>query len=245
MAVVDRDPESVYRVVQFVATDPTSWERAAASCIAEIAKTVPDLRVAKVLQLDATVGAGKVEQYRVKLAVSYRIDRLRRTPAGATTTVKRCLVIVNRTVGDQLLTEALAERVSSGPVEFHVLVPTGISNWGVLAAASDPMTGFSAIDPNVIVNESYEDAARAAAIRLADQCRQLDDMGATVTGEVSPSDPMAAVAAVLERGSFDEILVSTLPASLSKWLRADLPSRLARRFGLPVVHVEAREKPAR
>ena len=61
--------------------------------------------------------------------------------------------------------------------------------------------------------------------------------GAEVTGEVGDADPIAAIHDVLNAGNFDEIVISTLPKRLSRWLKVDLPSK-ARGFGLPVTHVE-------
>ena len=66
---------------------------------------------------------------------------------------------------------------------------------------------------------------------------QLIQAGASPTGEVGDADPISAIAAVLARSDFDEILLSTLPASVSRWLRMDLPARVARRWGAKVVHV--------
>jgi CBS domain-containing protein len=66
--------------------------------------------------------------------------------------------------------------------------------------------------------------------------------GAPVTGEVGDADPVAAIADALAKDRFHEIIVSTLPRRVSKWLRVDLPSK-ARGFSLPVTHVEAEAIP--
>ncbi len=66
--------------------------------------------------------------------------------------------------------------------------------------------------------------------------------GRAVSGEVGVSDPVTAVANVLEREgdrAYDEIIVSTLPAHFSKWLGMDAPSRIGRLAKVPVTHVEA------
>ncbi|TWF74984.1 hypothetical protein FHX44_11868 [Pseudonocardia hierapolitana] len=54
-------------------------------------------------------------------------------------------------------------------------------------------------------------------------------------------DPMRAVEDALGRQEFDEIIVSTLPVRLSRWLHQDLPARLGRKFHLPVTHVAAKD----
>jgi hypothetical protein len=61
-----------------------------------------------------------------------------------------------------------------------------------------------------------------------------------VTGEVGDPSPALAVSDALERATIDEIIVSTLPSGLSRWIHQDLPHRLERRTGLPIAHVVAR-----
>ncbi len=56
------------------------------------------------------------------------------------------------------------------------------------------------------------------------------------------ADPLAAIQDAVGRRSFDEIVVSTLPHRVSRWLRLDLPSK-ARGLGLPVSHLEAEAVP--
>jgi hypothetical protein len=61
--------------------------------------------------------------------------------------------------------------------------------------------------------------------------------GIEVSGEIGDDDPVLAVADVLNRQHIDEIVVSTLPPGASRWIKRDLPHRIARRFGIPVSHV--------
>lgn len=234
---VARDPNSVFRVVRVVATHHQSWEGATGAGIAELAKTISDLRVARVTEMDVLIRDGGVSAYRVKLEASYRIDRNRSTPAGEVVRVRRILVVANNTVGAEALNAALTERIGAGPVEFHILVPANLPIWARVGTMVDPLSGYTGVDA-VDVRAAEEHAQDEARGRLALQLQRLSVPGVTATGEVGASDPMVAIAAVMNRSTFDEIIVSTLPAKLSNWLKRDLPARVARRFGIPVSHVE-------
>jgi GABA permease len=79
---------------------------------------------------------------------------------------------------------------------------------------------------------------RAAATEtLAAALEQLRQAGFEADGEVGNGDPIIAVTEVWDPKRFDEIIVSTLPMRLSKWLRAALPERIAKLTGAPVTHV--------
>ena len=67
-------PESVYKVIELVGTSPESWEKAAAAAIKRAAKTLRDLRVAEVSQLDMQLKDGRVESYRAKVKVSFKYE---------------------------------------------------------------------------------------------------------------------------------------------------------------------------
>ena len=68
-------PESVYKVIELVGTSTESWEMAAKAAIDRAAKTLRDLRVAEVSDLDITLKNGKVEAYRAKVKVSFKYER--------------------------------------------------------------------------------------------------------------------------------------------------------------------------
>jgi flavin-binding protein dodecin len=67
-------PESVYKVIELVGTSSQSWEKAAAAAVERAAKTLRDLRVAEVSQLDLQLKDGKVESYRAKIKVSFKYE---------------------------------------------------------------------------------------------------------------------------------------------------------------------------
>lgn len=66
--------ESVYKVIELVGTSTQSWEKAAAAAIARASKTLRDLRVAEVKQLDVALKDGKIEAYRAKVSVSFKYE---------------------------------------------------------------------------------------------------------------------------------------------------------------------------
>jgi len=68
---------SVYKVIEIIGRSKKSWEDAAASAVETAAKTLEDIRIAEVKELDIKVDKGKVIEYRAKLSVSFKYDRER------------------------------------------------------------------------------------------------------------------------------------------------------------------------
>ncbi len=66
--------ESVYKVIELVGTSPESWERAAAAAVERAGKTLRDLRIAEVVQLDMQLEDGKIVAYRAKVKVSFKYE---------------------------------------------------------------------------------------------------------------------------------------------------------------------------
>jgi hypothetical protein len=66
--------ESVYKVIELVGTSTESWEKAATAAVVRASKTLRDLRVAEVVQLDLQLKNGKVEAFRAKLKVSFKFE---------------------------------------------------------------------------------------------------------------------------------------------------------------------------
>jgi flavin-binding protein dodecin len=64
--------ESVYKVVELVGTSSESWEKAAAAAVEMAAKSLRDLRIAEVVELDMQIEDGKVHTYRAKVKVSFK-----------------------------------------------------------------------------------------------------------------------------------------------------------------------------
>jgi hypothetical protein len=90
----------------------------------------------------------------------------------------------------------------------------------------------------LVVPLGHAPAAHTMAETLAEQLRGA---GFDVTGRAGDADPLRAVLEVWNPAEYDEIVVSTLPAWKSRWMRSGLPQRIERHTGALVRHVEARE----
>ena len=67
--------ESVYKVIELIGTSDQSWEKAASAAVSRASKTLRDLRVAEVSELDMVIEDGKVTQYRAKVKVSFKFEK--------------------------------------------------------------------------------------------------------------------------------------------------------------------------
>ncbi len=66
--------ESVYKVIELVGTSTVSWEKAAQAAISRASKSLRDLRIAEIVQLDLQLNNGKVEAYRARIKVSFKFE---------------------------------------------------------------------------------------------------------------------------------------------------------------------------
>ncbi len=66
--------ESVYKIVELVGTSTESWEKAAAAAVAQASKSLRDLRVAEIAQLDMHIEDGKVMAYRARVKLSFKYE---------------------------------------------------------------------------------------------------------------------------------------------------------------------------
>jgi len=67
-------PESVYKIIELVGTSTDSWEKAATAAVQKASKTLRDLRIAEVSQLDLQIENGKVKAYRAKVKLSFKYE---------------------------------------------------------------------------------------------------------------------------------------------------------------------------
>lgn len=132
------------------------------------------------------------------------------------------LVVANRTAESDDLLEAMKARAAQGDARFTLLVPA--TGHGIQRAAN---------------THGGEPEAERHIRRAVERLR---GEGLEVEGRLGDSDPVAAVSDAANDGSFDEVIVSTLPTHLSKWLHLDLPRKVAHTTGLPVEHVLTKEK---
>lgn len=66
--------DSVYKVIELVGTSSDSWEKAAAAAVKLASKSLRDLRIAEVAQLDMVIEDGKIKAYRTKVKVSFKYE---------------------------------------------------------------------------------------------------------------------------------------------------------------------------
>ncbi len=133
------------------------------------------------------------------------------------------LIVANQTLTSESLREAIATRLADGPVRTHVVVP------------------LSPVGGRLTWDES--ESRSVAQARLDEVIGRLREMGAEADGEVGDRDPVLAVRDAMRGREVDEVIVSTLPRGMSRWLGEDVPSRLRDSVPVPVT-VVTQEAPA-
>ena len=64
--------DSVYKVIELIGTSTEGWEKAAQAAVDQASKTLRDLRIAEVSELDVQIEEGKISRYRAKVRISFR-----------------------------------------------------------------------------------------------------------------------------------------------------------------------------
>ncbi len=134
----------------------------------------------------------------------------------------RVLVVANRTAESPELLEALRTRTVQGPCEFTLLVPATPHG---IAWAADMHAGG---DEAEVHREAFVEELRQEGLDVAN-------------ARVGDPDPLAAIQDECNFNTYDELIVSTLPLHVSKWLKVDLPRKARAATGLPVTHVVGSE----
>jgi hypothetical protein len=130
--------------------------------------------------------------------------------------MRRYLVVSNQTLGGAALAAKVRAVLDEGPAEFHIVVP----------ATAPSHFAWTEGQARAIAQERLDGALGWFA-----------SIGATATGEVADEHPLYAIRDALREHDIDEIIISTLPPGMSKWLRQDLPRKVQREFEIPVTHV--------
>jgi len=137
----------------------------------------------------------------------------------------RVLVVAHKTAATPSLLDAVRERAATGPAEFTLLVPPAAHG---LHRVTDP-------------EDHRADEEARAMIELALPLLE-EAAGAPVKGKIgSDPAPLTSIEDAVNTDGYDEIIISTLPARVSRWLRLDLPSKL-NGLGLPITTITAKER---
>jgi hypothetical protein len=132
--------------------------------------------------------------------------------------VTEILVVANETLGGRRLRELLEQKAKVNPsLSIRLVIPQSLPRRG-----------------SVIYLQSVRDAAQ---VRLDLALAVLGELGFEASGEIGDSDPFSATMDAIADRKPDEIVISTLPATASGWLRRDLVERVAEASGIPVQHV--------
>ncbi len=159
--------------------------------------------------------------------------------------MRRYLVVANQTLHRPELRDELRKRIEGEPSSFYLLVPdTRAADYpDVQAVAEVLQPGITWWATDYRGPASNEEATAQARQRLDQMVADLSALGVPAEGDLGSSRPLEAMEQVLADHEFDEIIVAALPRQLSRWLRADLPHRAERRFGLPVTTIITRRWP--
>ena len=133
------------------------------------------------------------------------------------------LVVAHQTAATSHLLDAVRERAQRAPARFHLVVPRQAHGM------------HKVVDPQDAGGDEAQQVLDEALPKLSEAA------GHRVTGSLGDPEPLMAIHDAINLGSYDEIIVSTLPLGVSRWLKLDLISK-TRALGLPVTHVQATSK---
>jgi hypothetical protein len=139
------------------------------------------------------------------------------------TTTARVLVVAHKTAATPALIGAVRDRAAAGPATFTLLVPNVTHGL------------HTVVDPQDQGTNEAETAIALATPLLAEAA------GGPVETIIGDSEPLAAIQDAINVRGFDEVILSTLPARVSRWLKLDLPSKV-QGLGLPVTLVTAQDQ---
>ncbi len=133
------------------------------------------------------------------------------------------LIIANQTLVGEELRHEITERLAAGQARFHVVVPATPVSHGLTWEEGE--------------------ALASAQDRLDASLTWLRERETEATGEIGDHDPVQAARDALRHLDVDEIILSTLPAGISRWIGQDVPSRLRGAIPLPLTVVTPSKAP--
>lgn len=134
----------------------------------------------------------------------------------------RVLIVAHKTAATPALIAAVKERAAAGPATFTLLVPR------------------SAHGLHKVVDAEDQEASEAEQMIALAVPLLAEAVGGHVESIVGDPNPLDAVQDAVNLHGYDEIIISTLPARVSRWLRLDLPHKLGG-LGLPVTTITAKD----
>ena len=136
-----------------------------------------------------------------------------------TTTVRRILVLANRTCPCPALREELQDRAATHDGTEVMIVAPALNSSRLAHWVSDS-----------------DESVRDAEMRLAETIEFLRQQGVAASGQVGDADPFNALQDTLHTFEADEVIISTHPPGRSHWLEEGLPERTRAAFTGPVAH---------
>ena len=135
----------------------------------------------------------------------------------------RVLVVAHKTAATPALIAAVRERAARGAASFTLLVPNATHGLHKVVDAEDQ-------------DHSEADQILELAVPLLEEAA-----GGPIEGKVGDANPLDAIQDEVNATGYDEIIISTLPTRVSRWMKLDLPSKITG-LGLPVTTVTAQER---
>lgn len=156
----------------------------------------------------------------------------------------RLLLVANKTLDSEELSGYVRERMAKDDTcQFTLLVPAtpheGRPGSRLANEIANAGSGVRVSD----ASEGADDWEHARG-RLEYGLSILRALGAVVDGEVGDANPAKAITDLLRRRNVDEVVLSTLPKGISRWLGLDIPHQIQRRFHIPVTVIQVQGGPS-
>jgi hypothetical protein len=150
--------------------------------------------------------------------------------------MRHVVIVGNQTLSEPRLLETVKGLAAEEPTTFEVVVPvTPLTDQEEALRHSEH-----------VANPLGESGAvTLARHRLRAALQQLHDLGLQATGDIGDPHPVKALVGPMAAQPVAAVVVSTLPKRRSRWLSADLPAKVQRKFDVRVIHIEAAAPPPR